>query len=934
MNTNTIDKQTRISEAEKFFNLIFGNIHERKFGYLWTKQDKTTYPFAVSSPDERSAMARKAIELNDEGKDVYFGVNLMDEAPARNVRVKAEHVTMQTATVTDIDILGGEHTDPNKYPVDFNTVKSFLPFPVSLTIDSGYGGHGYCIYSEPILITDANRKQATERNKKFISVIRSRAGKFSKAVDGVGDLPRVLRVPGTYNYKLGKENAPLCRLIDVTDIRFTPADMDERLNTLIVTKEKSKTSNQRTMYQSVDDRDRALNMLAVIPVADLSRENWVNVGMALKNNGNNVSEWEQWSRPDERFKDGECETLWQGFSYGGGLTIATIHDIAKRYGYQEPQREHSALMSDDEPQENFIWTQDKIRSCPVNLRLPEGFTFSVKGITQIIETKTKTKYLPVTKTPIVPVKIFYDPIKKIDVYEIAIFSRGKWRHVEVDARTIGDARALNMLCDYGALIIDNVRLKIFLAEIIALNPDMQEIQAYNQTGWTDDNCETFAYPSSDQNIVVRREGYDYERILKPKGNKELWKQKFFEVVEQAGAIGHVIIGGACAACLIRPLGLPNLQIHLEGKKSIGKTPLVQFAVSIFGDPTVRGLTRTFAATPKSRLEFSTAFCDLPFILDELESLGKKKTDELPEDIYNFFLGIGGQALTRKGTKRDEKLFNSTRLTTGEHSIVSHSDNGGVFKRVLNLCCSSLLEERFASDLYSFCRRNNGLFGAEWIKYVTNNKDIIEQQFNRARDAVKANQKKFNKENDDTQLTTLIISLVAYQHFKQCAKMQNLATDADIMNAELTADLVTMLPLLPLAEEINDTTRAIKDLSSYVASHEKTFTRDGKDADTGKPIELGAWGTVCPGKIFDTGAVAFHPTELKRILEDELHYTSADKLIKEWNSQGNILITDKGRATHIIRLGEKTYRTIHFKAGIISTDIDSAEKKYYEELVNS
>jgi hypothetical protein len=137
MNTNTIDKQSRISEAEKFFNLIFGNVHERKFGYLWTKQDKATYPFAVSSPDERSAMARKAIELNDDGKDVYFSVNLMDEAPARNARVKAEHVTMQTATVTDIDILGGEHTDPNKYPADFNTAKSFIPFPVSLMVDSG-----------------------------------------------------------------------------------------------------------------------------------------------------------------------------------------------------------------------------------------------------------------------------------------------------------------------------------------------------------------------------------------------------------------------------------------------------------------------------------------------------------------------------------------------------------------------------------------------------------------------------------------------------------------------------------------------------------------------------------------------------------------------------------------------------------------------------
>ena len=137
MNTNTIDKQSRIEMALECFDLLFGAVKERKFSYLWTKQDKATYPFAVSNSAEREAMAIRAIELSDEGKDVYFGVNLMDESPSRNTRVKAEHVTLQTATVSDIDILGGAHTDPNKYPADFNAVKKFLPFPVSLTVSRG-----------------------------------------------------------------------------------------------------------------------------------------------------------------------------------------------------------------------------------------------------------------------------------------------------------------------------------------------------------------------------------------------------------------------------------------------------------------------------------------------------------------------------------------------------------------------------------------------------------------------------------------------------------------------------------------------------------------------------------------------------------------------------------------------------------------------------
>ena len=72
-------KQARFEMALNFLNLMFGAVStvvERIFGYLWTKQDKRTHPFAVSSLDERIAMAKKAIELSDAGFDVYFSVNL------------------------------------------------------------------------------------------------------------------------------------------------------------------------------------------------------------------------------------------------------------------------------------------------------------------------------------------------------------------------------------------------------------------------------------------------------------------------------------------------------------------------------------------------------------------------------------------------------------------------------------------------------------------------------------------------------------------------------------------------------------------------------------------------------------------------------------------------------------------------------------------
>ena len=339
------EKQSRIDEATKFFHLLFGNVTRKFFGYLWTKQgdEKITYPFDVSNPEERIAMARKAIELSDMGADIYYGINLMDTPPAQNARVTAEYVTLQTATVTDIDIEGGNHisSDKKKYPPTFNFAKSFLPFPPSILINSGYGLHALCIYSEPIIITTDNRKKAEERNKKFLELIRIQAGIFSKAIDGVGDLPRVLRVPGTFNYKLGKNNSPLCHIVEVNDLRFSPKQFDETLNALYVKEKYEPKPTQSVDFDFPDDSPelkdfRIRKMLDYISVVDGEYEKWLDVGFALFNEGMELALWENWSRTQPEFKEGECESKWKGFHHDpNGISIASLYQWAVEGGYNE-----------------------------------------------------------------------------------------------------------------------------------------------------------------------------------------------------------------------------------------------------------------------------------------------------------------------------------------------------------------------------------------------------------------------------------------------------------------------------------------------------------------------------------------------------------------------------------------------------------------------
>lgn len=76
-----------------------------------------------------------------------------------------------------------------------------------------------------------------------------------------------------------------------------------------------------------------LEALEYIRPADLDYQEWVNVGMALKQEGYSVKDWDDWSRADSRYHNGECEKKWQSFNGSASpVTAGTIIQMAKDRG--------------------------------------------------------------------------------------------------------------------------------------------------------------------------------------------------------------------------------------------------------------------------------------------------------------------------------------------------------------------------------------------------------------------------------------------------------------------------------------------------------------------------------------------------------------------------------------------------------------------------
>lgn len=84
-----------------------------------------------------------------------------------------------------------------------------------------------------------------------------------------------------------------------------------------------------------------LELLDYINPSELSYQEWTNVGMALKHEGYEASDWDSWSAQDsERYKKGECFTKWNSFNETAGdiVTGGTIFDYAKRGGFIPPKK--------------------------------------------------------------------------------------------------------------------------------------------------------------------------------------------------------------------------------------------------------------------------------------------------------------------------------------------------------------------------------------------------------------------------------------------------------------------------------------------------------------------------------------------------------------------------------------------------------------------
>jgi len=184
----------------RFFEALYRDCKE---GYLtiWTLQDKKTYWFKVSKYEEA---AEAALLLAQKEYDVYFGVGLRREKLGPMQRGSAKDVAIIPGIWMDIDIKSDVHKE-KQLPPDIDAALQIIdefPMEPSILINSGHGLHSYWLFKEPWIIrTEEEQKKASQYLQEFQGTFLQYALDFGWKLDNTSDLARVLRVPGTINYK-------------------------------------------------------------------------------------------------------------------------------------------------------------------------------------------------------------------------------------------------------------------------------------------------------------------------------------------------------------------------------------------------------------------------------------------------------------------------------------------------------------------------------------------------------------------------------------------------------------------------------------------------------------------------------------------------------------------------------------------------------------
>jgi len=205
---------------------------------LWAEKPADQMILLWTWPDRRSywckdmAEATLLAESLQQTLDVYIGVGLRGKDLGPTRRGTNDEVTGITGMWADIDLKSLAHQKEKLPPTATEGLEILPPgAPPSIVIHTGNGLHVWWLFKEPwVFETPEERARAEAMAARWQTMLSQNAAIRGWGFDRLGDVARVLRIPGTQNHKDPAKPKNVVVTQWHPEIRYEPGDIEEILD--------------------------------------------------------------------------------------------------------------------------------------------------------------------------------------------------------------------------------------------------------------------------------------------------------------------------------------------------------------------------------------------------------------------------------------------------------------------------------------------------------------------------------------------------------------------------------------------------------------------------------------------------------------------------------------------------------------------------------
>ena len=367
--------------------------------------------------------------------------------------------------------------------------------------------------------------------------------------------------------------------------------------------------------------------------------------------------------------------------------------------------------------------------------VPENWIVDDTGIRHMEMVFGELKPVLVSTEPVFVSKKLVNVDDGTEKLETTYRRNGKYKKLIAPRADMLNRNAIIKYADDGFPVSSGTasRLTSYISEMEAVNNRVIPIQrSIRRAGWVGD--EFFPY-SLKGGIVAQSDGSETERLLEAlhkQGDEAVW----MGTAEQLRRLpfARAMLAASFASPLLEKLQHRNIYIHIWCDSRGGKTAVLKFSISIWGNPRV--LVSKYFSTIVGMERLAGTLKHLPFALDELQTLNQKRLS-VNDVVYTLGNGMGKtRGRVSNGIQHVEEWHNCI-LSTGEQPMSSDSSMDGVNTRLMELNAVPLPDEQLAQELHRVSEKNYGFAGEKFICWLVQNLDRLPRDYVSIRSALES-----------------------------------------------------------------------------------------------------------------------------------------------------------------------------------------------------